>query len=191
MYSNGMLAADTTEMRLAGYTPVMKWSHNNPARQGEDLFRAVCASCHSLTGYNGLATRIARHSWNGQQVADIIPRIGYMRGAMPPWVGSPVEAEALADYLSREAEQRPKPQQRDSRAIWSANCGLCHTIDGHRPLRDALSGMTPSDIKDLVKSVGELSDAMPPFSGNEADAERIVAYAIQYLEKNPAKGGRR
>jgi len=191
MYSNGMMVSDTTAIKQAGYIGSIKWKHGNPARHGEDIYRAACASCHSLTGYNGLASRINAKGWTEEQVVNLIPRIGYMRGAMPPWLGAPDEVVALGAFLSKEASALPKPTgERKRDAAWSANCGLCHTIDGHRPLRAAMNGLSVADEKDAVKTSGELSDAMPPFLGSEADVDQIVNYLNSEMAKTPAKGGK-
>ncbi len=190
MYANGMLAADTTALKLTGYAPTMKWSHNDPARRGEDVFRAACASCHSLTGYNGLASKIAGQGWTSDQVANLIPRLAYFRGAMPPWVGTPDEAKSLADYLSKQAAAIKLPMvQKTDKQVWASQCGLCHTVNGFRPVKDAFTGMKVTDIVEAIKSIGDLSEAMPPFTGSDTEAKHIAFYISQRLPLT-VKGGK-
>lgn len=189
MYSNGLLVSDTTSIRQAGLTESIKWKHDDPSRQGEDLFRATCQSCHSLTGYSGLAAMVAERGWNSEQLSQLIPRIGYMRGAMPPFMGTATEARLIAEYVAGQAKSlksasaAPTPDQ-----IWSANCGLCHTIDGHRPLRGSLAGMKAADLKETILTAGELSEAMPPFLGTDADVGALALH-IEKLLASPAKEG--
>ena len=190
MYSNGMRVSDTTAVKQAGYINSIKWKHADPAQHGEDIYKAVCASCHSLSGYNGLASKINEQGWSKEQVTNLIPRIGYMRAAMPPWLGTPEEAAALGEYLSKQSATLPKPTERKTDAAWAANCGLCHTIDGHRPLRAAMNGLSVPDEKDAVKTSGELSEAMPPFTGSDAEADEIVNYINREMAKTAPKGGK-
>lgn len=189
MYSNGMLVSDTIAIKEKGYLATIKWQHSDPARKGEDIFRAACASCHSLSGYNGLACKIASRGWTEEQVTNLVPRVGYMRGAMPPWVGTPEEATLVGGYLSKEATKISGPKRLASLdRAWQNNCAMCHSIDGPRALRQAFTGMQPSEIAETVKGTGDLSDAMPPFSGSPEDAASIANYISKQIAQ-PAKGG--
>jgi mono/diheme cytochrome c family protein len=189
MYSNGVLVSDTTAIKTAGYTGSMKWKHSDPSRLGEDLFRNACQSCHSIDGYNGLADKLKVGGYTEERLVQLIPRTGYMRGAMPPFLGTAEEAALIAGYVASKAGSiTVSTAQTNPEHLWKINCGLCHTIDGFRPLRTAFTGMSHSDIKDAVLTASELSDAMPPFYGSDADADKIATY-IETQMTAAAKGG--
>jgi len=203
MYSNGIAVPDTGRLREAGLVESIKWKHSDPARRGEDLYRAACASCHSLEGYNGLARKIAERGWSEGDLEHLIPRTGLMRGAMPPFFGTEDEAEEIAAYLSGASEALAKDLRSDwgrtrgrpgdarlqvegitaghGKAVWERNCALCHTLDAHRPLHDAFSGMGTDDLKELLLSSSDLSPSMPPFIGTDADAAALAEYLTQLM----------
>lgn len=72
---------------------------------GEAIFRYHCASCHALSGYNGMRPLI--RPWTPELIGEAVRHLHRTNPAMPPWLGSAAEQQALAAYLIRLSEQRP------------------------------------------------------------------------------------
>jgi len=66
---------------------------------GEAIFRYHCASCHALWGYNGIRPLI--QPWTPELIREAVTHLHRTNPAMPPWLGSESEREALASYLIR------------------------------------------------------------------------------------------
>jgi cytochrome bd-type quinol oxidase subunit 1 len=66
---------------------------------GEAIFRYHCASCHALWGYNGMRPLI--QPWTPELIREAVTHLHRTNPAMPPWMGSEAEREALAAYLIR------------------------------------------------------------------------------------------
>jgi len=65
---------------------------------GEVLFMYHCNDCHAPTfGYAGLAPMI--RGWTPEMIDESVKRPEQLRFFMPPWMGTPEEAELLAGYL--------------------------------------------------------------------------------------------
>lgn len=177
LYSNGLKVDEVRQLRQASLNLTPHWIRPSPEHRGEDLYRAFCASCHSLTGYNPLASRVGMKGWSVDELSELVLRTEHFRGAMPPFLGSREDAQEIAQYLVNEAQKRGiRPLTRGGKEVWERNCGLCHTINQFRPLSSALSGLGDEDLKELLLTSGELSPSMPPFMGTEEDAEKLVGY---------------
>ncbi len=184
MYSNGMLVNDTTSIKEAGLFSSMLWKHSDQTMKGEDLFRAACQSCHSLSGYNGIAKMVAERGWTEEQLGQLVQRTGYFRGAMPPFVGTVEEANLIATYIATKANSlNATPESLTPKRIWDNNCGLCHTLDGSRPLRATLSGLSVADLQETILTVDQLSDAIPKFFGSDVDADKLASYLEAQISK--------
>lgn len=77
------------------------------ARLGEAIFRYHCASCHALWGYNGMVPLIL--PWTPELIRDAINHLHRANPAMPPWMGSESERQALAAYLVSLKERTKLP----------------------------------------------------------------------------------
>ncbi|MBI2998265.1 MAG: cytochrome ubiquinol oxidase subunit I [Deltaproteobacteria bacterium] len=69
------------------------------AKVGEGIFRYHCASCHAVSGYNGMRPLI--QPWTAQLIRDALRNLHRTNPAMPPWLGNEAERQALAAYLVR------------------------------------------------------------------------------------------
>ena len=69
------------------------------AEIGAGIFRYHCASCHALIGYNGMKPLI--QPWTPQLINDAMRNLHRTDPAMPPWLGSEAERQALTVYLTR------------------------------------------------------------------------------------------
>src|SRR5713226_270952 len=66
---------------------------------GEAVFRYHCASCHALSGYNGMKPLI--QPWTTELIREAVRNLHRTNPAMPPWLGSEAERQILAAYLVR------------------------------------------------------------------------------------------
>jgi hypothetical protein len=66
---------------------------------GKALFRYHCAACHADWGYNGIVPIL--RPWTAELIRDTTRNLHRANPAMPPWMGSAAERDALALYLER------------------------------------------------------------------------------------------
>jgi cytochrome bd-type quinol oxidase subunit 1 len=72
----------------------------SPAKRrevGQVLFQYHCGDCHATEGYSAVA-QLAR-GWNRELVVYTVNNLDRVHFFMPPWSGTPEEAELLADYV--------------------------------------------------------------------------------------------
>jgi cytochrome bd-type quinol oxidase subunit 1/mono/diheme cytochrome c family protein len=182
IYSNGLLVSDEKTIEANGVLSHTRWidpdALGDQVALGRELFRAHCRVCHTLDGYNGLRPYLAR--WNQETVASLLPHLEVLRARMPPWYGHAAENEAVTAYLLGEGRrgQRPWPTSPTAAQTeaWKVSCGLCHTLDGYRPLRLTLKGMTRQDLDELLEMSGELVETMPAYHGDVHQRELLLDF---------------
>lgn len=63
----------------------------------------TCSRCHTVNGVNGVTAKLTnmlgRNPWTTERLSNFIAGMHLTRTYMPPFPGSPAEAEALAIYL--------------------------------------------------------------------------------------------
>jgi mono/diheme cytochrome c family protein len=64
----------------------------------------------------------------------------------------------------------------DGADLFRRACRSCHTISGYKPLKPAFDGTDKAFIARITKSAHKLRGNMPPFLGNEAEAQMIAAH---------------
>jgi cytochrome bd ubiquinol oxidase subunit I len=69
----------------------------NLIRRGENIFQYHCSSCHAFFGYNGIKPIL--QPWTPQLIHDAVRNLHRTNPAMPPWLGTEAERNALAAYL--------------------------------------------------------------------------------------------
>lgn len=74
------------------------------------------------------------------------------------------------------------PESRDGRALFAANCGVCHTEDGINGIRERLAGRTLDGINAITGITQNLAPFMTPFSGS--DQERLLLASYLYTLAN-------
>ena len=87
-------------------------------------------------------------------------------------------------FLANAAWYPPQPPGREPRApaghaLFSANCGVCHTIGGLNDIRDRLRGRSFSSVNVLVRRSSQMVPFMPPFSGTRAESLTLAAYLYE------------
>lgn len=78
-------------------------SQDEKAEVGRSLFRYHCATCHADWGYNGIVPIL--RPWTLELIRDTTRNLHRANPAMPPWMGSEAERDALAVYLARLARE--------------------------------------------------------------------------------------
>jgi cytochrome bd-type quinol oxidase subunit 1 len=114
----GLRVADIETIRARGLVAASPWLREGLAapgapaeegarrvRLGEAVFNYHCSACHAHVGYNGIVPIV--QPWTPELLRDTIRHLHRTNPAMPPWVGSETEREALVAYLSRYAQGRP------------------------------------------------------------------------------------
>lgn len=66
---------------------------------GKGIFRYHCASCHAVSGYDGMKPLV--QPWTPELIREAVRNLHQTNPAMPPWLGNEAERQALAAYLIR------------------------------------------------------------------------------------------
>ena len=73
---------------------------------GGVIFQYHCNDCHALQqGYSPVAPLV--QGWTPDMIRSLIHDLNRTRFTMPPWAGTPEEAELLVSYLSQVSPPRP------------------------------------------------------------------------------------
>lgn len=68
------------------------------------------------------------------------------------------------------------PENRAGRALFAANCGVCHTEDGINGIRERLAGRTLEGINAITGITQNLAPFMTPFTGSEQERLLLANY---------------
>jgi mono/diheme cytochrome c family protein len=122
MFSNGVLVSEIERLNEEGILSKARWAaheaEGDPGGLGRAVFRAQCASCHTVDGYQAIRPLVDPDFieanlyalWDqGESYAALAPGQAMNMSElsypfMPPFVGTEEELEALAAYLSSLAE---------------------------------------------------------------------------------------
>ena len=77
--------------------PGASWRDEEKAQVGKALFRYHCSPCHAEWGYNGIVPLV--RPWTPELIYETIRHLHRANPAMPPWIGTETERDALAAYL--------------------------------------------------------------------------------------------
>ncbi len=104
LYSNSILKASLPELQKQGVLKTARWAKHktvtpaNDAAAGEELFKLLCISCHSVGGFrNDILERTS-----GMKVAEfesVLDEMGAEEAQMPPFAGNRQERQALTKYV--------------------------------------------------------------------------------------------
>ncbi len=116
MFSNGVLVSEVAALNRDGILSKARWAAHeagtnaNPVSRGRAVFRAECASCHTLDGYLSIRKRTSaldagtltrfltvRRDDGAKWTASPKEKPDYPY--MPPFVGTDEELQALVSYL--------------------------------------------------------------------------------------------
>jgi cytochrome c553 len=120
MFSNGLRVSDIEPINEAGLRSWSGWmardSGSDPVTNGRQVFRAQCASCHTLDGYTAIRELLPEdpdmvfgvlavmwesgEQYTGLEPGETVPKNELDYPFMPPFVGNDEDLEALAAYLA-------------------------------------------------------------------------------------------
>ena len=167
-------------------------------RTGEQVFQAVCASCHQ-TGVAGAPKVGDKAAWAprikeglNEMVADAIKGVR----AMPPRGGDPSltdeEVARAVVYMANQSGARfRKPaapsQKADGRKVYETTCSACHAtgVAGAPKFGDraAWAPHLMHGVDGLLQSALKGKGAMPPKGGNLTLSDADVKAAVDYMVK--------
>ncbi|MCL4836819.1 MAG: cytochrome ubiquinol oxidase subunit I [Thermoanaerobaculia bacterium] len=177
LYGNGIEAAQVPDLRQTGLLPAMAYRTGD---DGRDLLNHSCRSCHTVGGYNGL-----KASFDGTDAAfaaGMIRGVHVMRGNMPPFAGSPEEVELLAAEIAAFADPRPLAEVHGlagealGARSYAVRCGSCHVVGGYNDKIPSLAGLGVAELEEFLDGAGDLTEEMPPFTGDEAALAALAAF---------------
>ncbi|MCX6549428.1 MAG: c-type cytochrome [Acidobacteria bacterium] len=181
------------------------------AHQGRELFRSLCASCHTLDGYlairplvrgksadalYGVLARLATPvdgtgaavAWNapGMQVKT------WRNRRMPPFVGTDDERRILASHLAvvggSTALMTPVTAAPADvgKTYFDTNCAACHAADGIAPFDH--EGRRAPELYDMIGRLPAVNEMMPAFEGTDEQRRALSEY-LASLPRPAKKGG--
>ncbi|BAS28359.1 cytochrome ubiquinol oxidase subunit I [Limnochorda pilosa] len=106
LYSNNVYAGQEEAIRQDGFLTTARWARlstedvtpGNLLEAGHEVYRFQCASCHTLGGYNDVTPLVK--GWTASFADFQLQHLDTLKGFMPPFVGTPLERRALAEYLA-------------------------------------------------------------------------------------------
>ena len=128
MFSNGVRVDEISRLNEEGILSKARWAARNPSTDpvvtGRQVFRAQCASCHTLDGYQGIRKLLPDDSdmivgvlyglyeqgeeYSGAEPGTAVDKSELFYPYMPPFVGTEEEMMWLAEYLSSLAATGPE-----------------------------------------------------------------------------------
>jgi mono/diheme cytochrome c family protein/cytochrome bd-type quinol oxidase subunit 1 len=177
IYGNAVEVSQLSRLQSDGYLPHMAYRTGN---DGADLFRHACRSCHTLDGARAL--KPAFDGTDAVFISSIVKAAGTLRGNMPPFVGTPEEADKLADYLYGHMDHKSIAQIYNlqgaelGRKVYDIRCGKCHVMGGYKDKTASLAGQTNEDYNTMLDNAADLGDGMPPFTGDSTERLALIEY---------------
>jgi mono/diheme cytochrome c family protein len=183
MYGNAAEVAKESTYRADGYLGSIAFRTGD---DGADLFRHACQSCHRIEGYGAIAP-----AFNGTDrdfIAAMVSGADLLSGNMPPFMGTPEEADLVAAYIHERIDQRPFAEIYGldgvalGERVYRVRCGRCHRAGGQRDNFESLVGLDRGDYEDMLDSGSDYGDGMPDFSGTADERETLLAYLLSLEE---------
>ena len=189
MYGNGIKAADMPTFQADGLLPHIAYPSEDP---GRDLFNRACRSCHTIDGYKPL--RPAFDGTDKAFVAGIVMGTAALKGNMPPFAGTPADAEMIADYIWSQVDQQPMSKVSGlegvalGKRVYETRCGKCHEMGGFNDKYSSLVGLEREDYEGILEMADDLGEEMPAFTGDDTEKQALIDYLLT-LGTEPTTGG--
>lgn len=196
-------------LNRSGVLPAASWSRlperlealgpgARTTAEGEEVFRLLCRSCHTVDGYlairplvrgasvPSLDAMLARLAAPAGEVDWSEPRPAlrtWRSRRMPPFVGSDRERLALATYLASLGGARLEAEAPPGRiaaavdagaAFFDENCSMCHGPDADFPFDG--KGRDAPTFYEMLGRLPAINDAMPPFEGTDAERRALAKH---------------
>lgn len=110
MYSNSILKSSVPDLQIQGVLKSARWAKirtvtpANEAAAGEEVFKLLCISCHSVGGFRN---DMLEHTdgMTSDQFEAILEEMGDERRQMPPFAGNEQERQALAKFVLEKLQK--------------------------------------------------------------------------------------
>ncbi len=151
IYGNGVEVATTEQYKKDGYLKRVAFRTGD---DGADLFRHACRSCHTISGYT--PPKSAFDGADREFIASIIKAAHLLRGNMPPFLGTAVEAAKIAEHLHKQMDHRPLAEIYGlqgaglGRKSYEVRCGKCHVPGKESDKSKAFADQSASDLIGMV-----------------------------------------
>lgn len=178
MYGNAIEVSRADAYKKDGYLSQIAYRTGD---DGADLFRHACGSCHTIKGYNPLKP-VAEGTDHAFIAAMVQSTHILARGNMPPFFGTPSDANAIAGYLETKLDRRPLAAiyglqgANLGEKVFQIRCAQCHTRGGPLDNTKALTGLTPEDYEGILNNAADLGPGMPAFTGDATERHALIEY---------------
>ena len=173
MFVNGVRATDPHDASLLARARYVRTG----ADHGAEMFRLLCSSCHTTSGYLVIQPLVRGKS--SVAIDGTIDRLATWRDRqMPPFVGTAAEKHALAVYLAKlggGAIIEPAAAA-DGAAIFESSCAACHGADSEWKIEPRVKGKSEEELFDILGRLPERNPMMPPFDGTEDERRALAKY---------------
>jgi len=187
IFSNGLRVADIPDVNASGVLARSGWAGlaavEDPASTGRQVFRAQCASCHTIDGYLG--------------IRQLLPTVAEFRAVAAGEGTAVYRAECAACHTDVSADEMgemlPSPEEIDAdrEMIAELNSGMIYGTLVR--LAEMGEGYEAADHTHMIDTSGFDYPYMPPFVGNEGEMEALAAYLAGLVDDRPEqlamKGG--
>jgi len=177
MYGNAVEVREADTYKSNGYLSQIAYHTGD---DGADLFRHACRSCHTIQSYKAL--KPAFDGTDRAFIAAIIQSAHLLRGNMPPFLGTPSEANAIAAYLDARLDRRPLRTIYGLQGIklgekvFQIRCGICHPLGSPQDKSRTLAGYSEEDYQKVLNNAADLGQGMPAFTGDETERAALIEY---------------
>ncbi|HVM59302.1 MAG TPA: c-type cytochrome [Verrucomicrobiae bacterium] len=187
IYGNGVEVALTDRYKKEGYAAQIAYKTGD---EGTDLFLHSCRSCHTIDGYHAL--KPAFDGTDRKFIAEIIRGAHLLKGNMPPFLGTPAEADKIAGYIYERIDHRPLADICRAEGVdlgpraYAVRCGNCHMLGTTHDKSKSFAGQSADDLGTMLDNSAALGDGMPDYTGPPEERAALVAY-LQTLGKQVKK----
>jgi mono/diheme cytochrome c family protein len=176
MYGNGLEVGQVAEYQNG----LLPWITYRSGQDGADLFRHACRSCHTMQGYKPL--KAAFDGTDRAFIASIIRSAPLLRGNMPPFPGTPAEADAIAAYLEERTDRRPLSVVYGLQGValgekvFHVRCAKCHPMGSSSDKTASLAGLDRESYEGLLDMASDLGVGMPAFTGDATERKALIEF---------------
>jgi len=180
MYGNAVVVNQVEEYQTAGMLPNLAYQTGD---DGADLFRHACRTCHTIDSYNAL--KPAFDGTDEEFIAVNVLNTHVLVGNMPPFAGTEEEASMIAAHIYKQTDQRSIKEiyglsgDAFGEKVYDVRCGNCHVIGGFNDKAETLFDMDKEELLELLEMAGDLAEEMPPFTGDEEEAEALADFILK------------